>query len=354
MVAGSYPVAQGRARRLSLTLPGKEESVRAALAILAACLVAGCGTASSGPPRDEKPSDLGVLVFGGTMNPNARHPPPAYYALRPDGSGARKLAYAPTDGDLSFSADGRFAVMTTTLPDDRSAIAVMRVDGSARRVLTFPGDPLAYSPSLSPDGQTIAFAYAPNFDAPEDLWTISVGGKNLTRLTSTGNVTSVAWSPDGEHIAFADEAEYSDGTYPPGEDLYVIRRDGTQVVRVGGSSDGWSPPAWSPDGNRIAFGDFKRRIAVVDVEAKKTTVLGSDGEAPTWSPDGKRLAFIRGTPCRGYVACNWAKIVVLDVGGSAPPREIGPTFGQPRSLSWTSSSALSSEGTTARGSKPSS
>ena len=52
-------------------------------------------------------------------------------------------------------------------------------------------------------------------------------------------------------------------------------------------------PAWSPDGQRIAFvtrGD----LWVADADGKHTGKLVSDADQPAWSPNGRRLAFERG------------------------------------------------------------
>jgi dipeptidyl aminopeptidase/acylaminoacyl peptidase len=319
--------------------------VRAALPILAACLVAGCGSARSGNTESVTPDDPGVLVFGGTLNSNARHPPPVYYALRPDGAGLHKLAFSDTVGDLSFSADGRFAAMWETRGDENSVI-VSRVDGSEARVVPLPADAIAISPSPSPDGNLVALAYAPNFDAPTDLWTIAIKGRKFTRLSSTGNVVTAAWSPDGDQIAFTDQAQLPDGSYNEGDDLYVIRADGTDLHRIPGSVLSQYSPAWSPDGTRIAFEDLKSRVSIVDVKSGTITVVSPDGEAPAWSPDGKRLAFLRVAPCRGYVACLTAKMMVVDLGRAAAPREVGPSFGQPRAFAWTSAKLLPAETST--------
>ena len=56
--------------------------MRVAIPIVAACLVACCGAATRPSAGPTKSSDVGVLVFGGTMNPSAKHPPGGFYAMR--------------------------------------------------------------------------------------------------------------------------------------------------------------------------------------------------------------------------------------------------------------------------------
>jgi len=310
--------------------------VRVALAIAAACLLAGCGTAANPGARPTKASDPGMLVFGGTLNPNANHPPGGFYALRPDGSGLHDLGLSNDIRELRYSQDGRLAVTSDDSTGD-FRVTVSRADGSDRRVVALPVNSLEESAAISPDGKTVALVYAPGPDAPVDVWTVSVDGSGLRRITTTGDVSTVAWSPDGKRIAFTDQAELPQGDYEPGEDVYVVGADGTDVQRVGGYASGYWPPAWSPDGTKIAFDDLHERIKIVDLAGHSEKVVLEDGEAPVWSPDGKRMAVLRIAPCHGYVACMWSKMLVFDLTGSRSAKQVGPTFGEPRSFAWTPS-----------------
>lgn len=306
--------------------------MRVAIGIVAACLLAGCGAAkvpSSGPT---KATDAGVLVFGGTLNPSDRHPPGGIYATRPDGSALRKLAFSSDVGYLTFSAEGRLAAMS----DDMGRLVVSRADGSDSHIVPLPDNSYEQSAAISPDGKTVALAYGPpDPDAPVDVWTVSLDGSALRRLTSTGNVSTVAWSPDGKRVAFTDQAVLPEGDYEPGDDVYVVRIDGTDVQRIGGYASGYWRPAWSPDGTKIAFDDLHERIKVVDLESKSVDIVLKDGQAPVWSPDGKRMAALRIAPCHGYVACMWSQMIVFDPSDPKSAQQVGPTFGEPRSFAWT-------------------
>jgi Tol biopolymer transport system component len=94
-----------------------------------------------------------------------------------------------------------------------------------------------------------------------------------------------------------------------GRTIYVIHASGGAIRRVF-ESDGdslVSRPAWSPDGNWIAFAqsdvaDAFSAIAVVSSTGggfRYVTTGGSDGFSdepdyePDWSPDGSRIAFTR-------------------------------------------------------------
>jgi Tol biopolymer transport system component len=328
---------------LSLTLPGKEGIVRGALPILAACLVAGCGARSGTPSPESK--GPGLLVFGGVPDPSARHPPIAHYALRPDGEGLRKLAFSPDDGDLSFSPDGRFAAMW--VPTGRgvestgSRLVVSRADGSERHVVPLPKGSTTASPSLSPDGKTVAMAYLPAGSAQSfQLWTVSVDGQGLRRVGGR-EVVSVAWSPDGSRIAYVDDSGMTSSSEGAVGDLYVVRPDGSDLRKVVQSFSGLGQEvSWSPDGKRLAFEDKDQRISIVDADGGDSKALAPDGETPAWSPDGKRVAFLRVRTCGSYgLSCLRAQILVVDVeSGAITP--VGSRFGGAVSLAWTTASVL--------------
>jgi Tol biopolymer transport system component len=344
--------------------------VRAALAILAACFVAGCGAAR--PTGTPTPSNPGLLVFGGVVVPVPEppglstpwHQPISYYALHPDGTGLRKLAFSSDERDLGFSADGRFAAMWDTSPDDKSRIVVSRADGSERHVVSFPNRTYAdvLSPSLSPDAKSVAFGYTPDYYGdppnyegdPQDLWTVSTDGQGLKRLTKTGDVLSVDWSPDGTRIAFLDGSRLESSSDGAVGDIYVVRADGSELHRIATGFTGQGRAVvWSPDGKRIAFQDSKQRLSIVDADGGNVDALAPHGEAPAWSPDGTRLAFLRVVFCRGYIACTRSRIFIVDVDGGTP-REVGPNFGNPVSLSWTTATLRPTPTGSKIGSPPSS
>ncbi|MGD8488425.1 MAG: hypothetical protein PVJ23_05945 [Anaerolineae bacterium] len=74
-----------------------------------------------------------------------------------------------------------------------------------------------------------------------------------------------------------------------GGDIYVIDAAGTGLRRV---TDGLDP-AWSPDGDQIAFTRWRSPwgLYLLDATGEERIVDGSKLKEPAWSPDGTRLAF---------------------------------------------------------------
>lgn len=79
-------------------------------------------------------------------------------------------------------------------------------------------------------------------------------------------------------------------------ELYVADADGANRTRILASPLPIMSPAWSPDGEWLAYVSFERRVSAVYVQhrrsGKKTMVSARAGinGAPTFSPDGKKLA----------------------------------------------------------------
>ena len=109
------------------------------------------------------------------------------------------------------------------------------------------------APAISPDGR---FAVVPvttnNIDKNKgetDLWLVPTKPGKARQLTSdAANDSSPAWSPDGELIAFVSKR---------GEDkqpqVYVISVSGGEARRVTNVPTGVMAPKWFPDSRRVAF-----------------------------------------------------------------------------------------------------
>src|SRR5689334_12306492 len=155
------------------------------------------------------------------------------------------------------------------------------------------------------------------------IWTMSPNGANEVALTSGGNGDEdPAWSPNGQKIAFA-----QCGTSCDTIGIVVANADGSGQVPLtppaGPDSDDY--PTFSPDGSKIAFehcpaGSFNCAIEVIGVDGSNphqltTTLTANERQNnPTFSPDGTKVAF---QDCPETGPCVIA--VAPSTGGSAVP-----------------------------------
>ncbi len=95
-----------------------------------------------------------------------------------------------------------------------------------------------------------------------------------------------AWSPDGQRLAYVSRT-------PNGMQIRVMNADGTNSHQLTNSGLNMAPN-WSPDGTKIAY-FHTRGIWLMNADGTNQVELvgGSawDNNVPTWSPDGKSIAF---------------------------------------------------------------
>jgi Tol biopolymer transport system component len=137
--------------------------------------------------------------------------------------------------------------------------------------------------SWHPSGTSVAVG-----STAYDLWTIDLGGGLPTaKLAIDGKEKrSPAWSPDGQRIAFERDGQL--WVYGLGDRL--ARR----LTTDGGRS---RSRAWSPDGTRIAYthrsGSDNEIWIIETTTGNAAPVPGTrGGNSPTWAPNGSALAFV--------------------------------------------------------------
>jgi TolB protein len=169
---------------------------------------------------------------------------------------------------------------------DNTEIWTMNADGSGQtRVLGALGDGVDYSlPAWSPDGARIAYTVwtndggAPqnirNEDQATAIWTMAPDGSDRQLVFDTENGAHAwipAWSPDGQWIAFT----LSPVGIQPAEPLEPQANQAPGAV---------GPPT-------IASGAAIWIIRPNGTDARRLTEEGTDAVGAVWSPDGASIAF---------------------------------------------------------------
>jgi Tol biopolymer transport system component len=239
------------------------------------------------------------------------------------GSAEKQLSVAPNIQEgvgPTWSADGsKLLIHIWAPPEVPGRSATVKADSTGLTMIEPKG--LVGSlgcTSWSPDGSSVACSLDddahPN---TEGIYTVGTDGSGLTQVTTSpypsvegsisscgGNDFAPAWSPDGERIAFL-RAQCGPGEDPSGGQqatLCVVNSDGSNLTSIVGkrlpNSHGFSRVRWSPDGTRILFGSEHGTLYLVNPDGSDLTEISlaiDDADAyaytPDWSPDGAFIVF---------------------------------------------------------------
>jgi Tol biopolymer transport system component len=228
--------------------------------------------------------------------------PWAIWSIKPDGARLSQIS-RPADGeadvDPCISPDGT-AILFTSTRGGTAGLWTMRQDGSGPRRIC-DGD----QGEWSPDGSRIVFRRAGRLIV-RDL----AGGKERP-VSPAGwdKCSGPAWSPDGNCLAFAVLGE-------SGNAIQVVPASGGEARKVYGEQ-GACEPHWSPDGQTIVY-ETEAHLCTIRTDGTKNrpvTWYGGVQRYARFSPDGKSIIFCQAPSPEG----PW-ELYTVSAGGGTPTR----------------------------------
>jgi Tol biopolymer transport system component len=200
-------------------------------------------------------------------------------------------------------------------------------------------------PTLSPDGNRMAFVWNGERQDSSQIYVMQIGGGAPVRITNhPGTPLNLAWSPDDRHIAFLRQVEGERTA------IMLVPPFGGPERKLAETSIGVGYAcclSWTPDARWLAFHARNspgepHSIWVVSVDTGERRRLTSPRVAPgalgdriaSFSPDGRVLAF--GREEKSWVVRPYALSLSRDLKPEGEPRRLTDRFyGIVTGIAWT-------------------
>ena len=199
----------------------------------------------------------------------------------------RKLVYynqqASMNAASDFMPDSRHLLIYSTAGAGYSQIYMTDIDGGGLRRIT-------HSTALEVEGKVnpktgADLVFVSGRGGLPQIYKMSMDGTDVVRLTNgEGEAVNPAWSPDGQHIAFAWTRGFEPGNY----NIFVMdvaTRDFVQLTHGAGRNEN---PVWAPDGLHLVFSSKRGRTSQIftmlaDGTGVQQVTTQGNNEKPVWS-----------------------------------------------------------------------
>lgn len=192
--------------------------------------------------------------------------------------------FAGTTVSPAWSPDGTHMAFSSSRTGDPE-IYLAGSDGIGLKQLTHSKGP-DVSPCFNPKtGGQIAFVSG-RTGLPQ-IYTMDADGSNVQRMTDGGYAVSPSWSPNGQYLVFAWNRKYGPGA-PGNQDIYLMDIAGHRWVQLTHDAGTNDYPSWAPDNRHIVFqstrnGSTQIWSMLADGTHQTQLTRGSANTMPNWS-----------------------------------------------------------------------
>lgn len=249
------------------------------------------------PQLTVTPHRLGVILAGPALPPST-----AQFADSDAGAGLPAPPQTVIDEGPLWLGDGLLGYAARPTPEASPAVVKLHV--LTRQMTVLPVD--------APARFTLTFAATCALAGRADEAAILALQPDLAGASEP---RMLAISPEGSWLIFRATA-----TGEHGYELWRCRPDGSEAHRMAALDQATAAVRFSPDGSRLAFFNGPAVMVVGLADEQATTLETYDSaavlqpDAPAWSPDGQKLAYGLGT------AGGW-QVVIRPLAGDGKPVE---------------------------------
>ena len=196
-----------------------------------------------------------------------------------------QLTFQNPPGDYSahasFTPDGKGVVFDSGT-DDSYRIYSANVDGGGAHVVN-ASKWIQVEPKVNPKNPAL-IAFTSDRTGTPQIFTMNSDGGDPERLTNgIGEAVNPAWSPDGDHLAFAWTQGYAPGSF----NIFVMEVASQQYVQLTKAAGKNENPSWAPDGVHIAFssnrgGTFQIWSMLADGTQSQQLTAQGNNSSPVW------------------------------------------------------------------------
>jgi eukaryotic-like serine/threonine-protein kinase len=146
----------------------------------------------------------------------------------------------------------------------------------------------------------LQIAYASTRTGVSQIYLTNLLSDQAIAITNMpGGACQPFWSPDGSRLVFISPCAIKKDTYP-GSGLYIINADGSGLLPLPSAPGGGDfEPAWSPDGETIAFTSMRDgymqiytyRLDDHSIRRLVKTDTNKPARQPSWSPNGRQIVY---------------------------------------------------------------
>jgi TolB protein len=184
----------------------------------------------------------------------------------------------------AWSSDGTHIAFSSSRSGDPEIYICDQNGNNLKRLTAYHGPDV--SPVWNPKTNA-QIAWVSGRTGLPQIYIMDTDGTNVQRVTDQGYAVSPSWSPNGQFLAFAWVRHYGPGA-PGASDIYIMdvaSRQWVQLTHDGGRNDF---PSWSPDGRHVVYqstrsGSEQIWSMLADGSQQTQLTFSGSNSQPNWS-----------------------------------------------------------------------